>query len=164
MALKDAMLAEFDHEMAVTRKVLERVPEDKFGWAPHQKSMTLGRLAGHIAEIPGWVKETLTQDSIDFADDYKPDVFTTRAQVLEKFDRLIGVARPLIDGATDSQFVSIWTLKSKGQPLFSAPKAVVLRNFVFSHLIHHRGQITVYLRLTGVPVPAIYGPSADEAN
>ena len=164
MAIKDLMLAEFDHEMAVTRKVLERVPEERFGWAPHQKSMTLGRLAGHIAEIPGYVKETLAADSLDIGGEYKPDVFTTRAQVLERFDSLIAAARPLIDGATDAQLVSIWTLKSKGQPLFSAPKAVVLRNFVFSHLIHHRGQITVYLRLTGVPVPAIYGPSADEAN
>jgi len=164
MALKDALLPEFDHEMALTRKVLERVPEDKFAWAPHEKSMTLGRLAGHISEIPGWVKEALTKDCIDIGGDFKPDIPTTRSQVLDKFDKLVGVARPLLDGATDAQFMSTWTLKSKDQEMFSAPKAAVLRSFVFSHLIHHRGQMSVYLRLAGVPVPAIYGPSADEAN
>ncbi|MBP1636164.1 MAG: DinB superfamily protein [Acidobacteria bacterium] len=164
MAMKDALLPEFDHEMAVTRKVLERVPDEKFAWAPHEKSMTLGRLAGHIADIPSWVKETLTRDSIDLSGDYTPNVPATRAQVLETFDRMVAEARPLIDATTDAQFMSMWTLKSKDQEMFSAPKAAVLRSFVFSHLVHHRGQMTVYLRLTGVPVPSIYGPSADEAN
>ena len=164
MAIKDALLPEFDHEMAVTRKVLERVPEDKFGWAPHEKSMTLGRLAGHIADIPSWVSETMTRDTVDMSGDYTPYVPTSRAEVLQRFDSLVAAARPLLDGATDGQYMAMWSLTSRDQELFSAPKAVVLRSFVLNHLVHHRGQMTVYLRLTGVPVPSIYGPSADEAS
>jgi uncharacterized damage-inducible protein DinB len=164
MAIKDALLPEFDHEMQLTRKVLARVPEDKFGWKPHDKSMTLGRLAGHLAEIPGWVKESLTQDSLDMGGEHTPDLPTTREQVLAKFDKMVAVARPLIDAATDSQFMSPWTLKNKGQDLFTLPKIAVIRSWVLNHAIHHRGQMSVYLRLNNVPVPSIYGPSADEAS
>ncbi len=163
MAIKDGLLPEFDHEMAVTRKVLARIPEDKFGWKPHEKSMTLGRLASHLAEIPGWVKETLTLDSLDMGEGHPSDAPATRDAVLAKFDKMVAVARPLIEGATDGQFMSTWTLKNKGQTVFSAPKVAVLRSFVFSHAVHHRGQMSVYLRLNNVPVPSIYGPSADEA-
>jgi uncharacterized damage-inducible protein DinB len=162
MAIKDALLPEFDHEMAVTRKVLARVPEDRFSWQPHDKSMTLGRLAGHLAEIPGWVKETLTMDGLDIGGEYTPDVPATREAVLAKFDKMVAVARPLIEAATDAQFMAPWTLKNKGQDVFTLPKIAVVRGWVFSHSIHHRGQMSVYLRLTGVPVPSIYGPSADE--
>jgi uncharacterized damage-inducible protein DinB len=162
MAIKDALLPEFDREMAVTRKVLARVPEDKFGWKPHEKSMTLGRLAGHLAEIPGWVKESLTRDSLDMGGEHAPDELTTREAVLAKFDKMVAVARPLIEAATDAQFMAPWTLKNKGKDVFTMPKIAVVRGWVFSHSIHHRGQMSVYLRLTGVPVPAIYGPSADE--
>jgi uncharacterized damage-inducible protein DinB len=163
MAIKDALLPEFDHEVQVTRKVLARIPEGKFGWKPHDKSMTLGRLAGHLAEIPGWVKETLTKDSLDMGGDHTSDVPTTREDVLAKFDKMVAVARPLLDSATDAQFMSPWTLKNKGQDLFTMPKIAVVRAWVFSHMIHHRGQMSVYLRLNDVPVPSIYGPSADEA-
>ena len=113
MAIKDALLPEFDREMAVTRKVLARVPEDKFGWKPHEKSMTLGRLAGHLAEIPGWVKESLTRDSLDMGGEHAPDELTTREAVLAKFDKMVAVARPLIEGASDAQFMAPWTLKNK---------------------------------------------------
>jgi len=162
MAIKDALLPEFDHEMQVTRRLLERVPNDRFGWKPHDKSMTLGRLAAHLAEIPGWVKESLTLDSLDMDGENTADVPTTREQVLAKFDRLVGVARPLLESATDAQFMSPWTLKNKGQDLFTLPKVAVVRAWVLSHAIHHRGQMSVYLRLNDVPVPSIYGPSADE--
>ncbi|HEY3382677.1 MAG TPA: DinB family protein [Vicinamibacterales bacterium] len=162
MAIKDALLPEFDHEMALTRKVLARVPDGKFGWKPHDKSMTLGRLAGHLAEIPGWVKETLTLDSLDMGGDHTSDIPATREAVLAKFDKMVAVARPLIDAATDAQFMSPWTLKNKGQDLFTMPKVAVVRAWVFNHNVHHRGQMSVYLRLNDVPVPSIYGPSADE--
>jgi uncharacterized damage-inducible protein DinB len=163
MPMKDALLPEFDHEMAVTRKVLERIPENRFDWAPHPKSMTLGRLAGHLSEIPGWVKETLTLDSIDLPGTYTPEIPTTRAQVLDRFEAGVKVARPLLEAATDALLLSMWTMKSQGHEVFSAPKAAVLRSFVLSHLVHHRGQMSVYLRLNDVPVPSIYGPSADES-
>lgn len=164
MMIKDALLPEFDHEMGVTRKVLARIPEDKFGWQPHEKSMTLGRLAGHLAEIPGWVKETLTKDSLDMGGEHKPDVLSTKAEVLAKFDKMVAVGRSLIEGASDAQFMAPWTLKNKGQDIFTMPKVAVVRAWVFNHAVHHRGQMSVYLRLTGVPVPSIYGPSADEAS
>jgi uncharacterized damage-inducible protein DinB len=164
MAIKDALLPEFDHEMQVTRKVLARVPDGKFGWKPHDKSMTLGRLATHLAQIPGWMKETLTQDGIDMGGDFKMEEATTRDQVLAMFDRMVGVARPLLEAATDAQFMAPWTLKHKGQEVSTMPKIAVVRAWVFSHTVHHRGQMTVYLRLNDVPVPSVYGPSADEAN
>jgi uncharacterized damage-inducible protein DinB len=164
MAIKDALLPEFDHEMQVTRKVLERVPDDKFGWKPHERSMTMGRLATHIAQIPGWVKETLTKDWVDIGGDFTATDFATRDEVLAAFDKLLAEARSLIDAATDAQFMSPWTLKSKGEEVFTLPKIAVLRAWVFSHSIHHRGQMSVYLRLNDVPVPSIYGPSADEAS
>jgi uncharacterized damage-inducible protein DinB len=164
MAIKDALLPEFDHEMAVTRKVLARVPDGKFGWKPHDKSMTIGRLATHLAQIPGWMKETLVKDGIDIGGEFKAEELTTRDEVLATFDKMVATARPLLDGATDAQFMAPWTLKHNGQELFTMPKIAVVRAWVFSHAIHHRGQMSVYLRLNDVPVPSIYGPSADEAN
>lgn len=163
MAIKDILLPEFDHEMGVTRKVLERVPDDKFGWQPHAKSMTMGRLAGHLAETPMWATETLTKDGIDMGGDYTPDIPKTRAEVLAKFDKQVAAARLVLDATTDAVFASPWTLKSKGQVIFTMPKVAVLRSFVMNHIIHHRGQMSVYLRLNDVPVPSIYGPSADES-
>jgi uncharacterized damage-inducible protein DinB len=164
MAIKDALLPEFDHEMQVTRKVLSRVPDGKFGWKPHDKSMTLGRLATHLAQIPGWVKETLVQDSIDIGGGFTPTDFATRDEVLAAFDKVVAVARPLIEAATDGQFMAPWTLKNKGEEVFTMPKLSVVRAWVFNHTVHHRGQLSVYLRLNDVPVPSIYGPSADEAS
>jgi uncharacterized damage-inducible protein DinB len=164
MAIKDALLPEFDHEMQVTRKVLARVPDGKFDWQPHDKSMSFGRLAGHVAEIPGWVKETLTRDSVDIGGGFTPTVYTTRDEVLARFDALVTSARATLAAATDAEFMAPWTLKDKGKEIFTLPKAAVLRSFVFSHTVHHRGQMSVYLRLNDVPVPSIYGPSADEAS
>ncbi len=164
MAMKDALLPEFDHEMAVTRKVLARVPDDRIGWAPHAKSMTFGRLATHVAEIPGWVKETLTRDGIDMGGDHGSKPLKTQAEILATFDRMVAAARPLIESATDAGLAAPWTLKSGGHEVFTMPKFAVLRSFVLSHAIHHRAQLALYLRLNDIPVPSIYGPSADEAS
>lgn len=162
MTMADALLPEFDHEMATTRKVLERVPDDKFAWQPHHKSMTMGRLAAHVADIPSWVAETITKDVIDLGAGYTPVEPQTRAEVLAWFDKVVAAARPFIASASDAALMTPWTLKHKGEVVLTMPKAAVLRSFVFSHLIHHRGQMCVYLRLNEVPVPSIYGPSADE--
>lgn len=164
MPINTAWIAEFDMEMVKTRTTLERVPEDKFDWAPHPKSMKLANLAQHIAEIPGWCVETLTRDSLDIPADYKPTVPTTRAEVLKTFEESVTRGRQALAAATDQQFIENWSLTSSGKTLFSGPKIGVLRGFVMNHLIHHRAQLGVYLRLNNVPVPSIYGPSADEGS
>ncbi|MGA2580641.1 MAG: DinB family protein [Bryobacteraceae bacterium] len=166
MPMNQALLTEFDHEMANTRKALARVPEDKFGWKPHEKSMTLGRLATHIAEMPGWVSTTLESESFDFAPPgapaYQPKTAGSRAEILELFDKNAAAARTALSGASDAQLMVPWTLLAGGKAVFSMPRVAVLRSMVMNHTIHHRGQLVVYLRLNDVPVPALYGPSADE--
>jgi uncharacterized damage-inducible protein DinB len=168
MALGDAILPEFDHEMANTRKTLERVPEGKGDFKPHVKSMPLDRLAGHVAEIPGWAKETILQDSIDIKSGANVDPasaalkMTSRKQLLEEFDKRAAAGRAAIAGATDEQLMKPWSLIAGGKTVFTLPKIAVLRGFVMNHLIHHRAQLGVYLRLNNVAVPSIYGPSADE--
>lgn len=163
MALVDALLPEFDHEMATTRTVLERVPDEKFAWKPHAKSFSLGALASHVAVLPTWATETLTRTEIDLDPNRQPPAaLPSRQEVLAAFDRSVADARAALAGKTDAELTAIWSLKRGGRTLFSMPKAAVLRSFVLSHLVHHRGQLTVYLRLLDVPVPSIYGPSADE--
>jgi len=167
MPIRDAILPEFDMEMAATRKTLERVPEDKPDWKPHEKSMKLGRLAGHLAEIPTWAVMTLTQDSVDLAPPgappQTPRVMTTRRELLESFDKNVADARAAIAAASDEKFMQPWSLLKGGQTLMTVPRVVVVRNFVLNHNIHHRAQMGVYLRLNNLPVPSVYGPSADEA-
>lgn len=163
MALRDAILPEFDHEMANTRKTLERVPEGKPDFKPHTKSMPLGRLAGHVAEIPGWAKETILQDSIDIGkEESKPLVMKSRKELLEEFDKRAAAGRAAIASATDEQLMKPWSLVASGKTIFTLPKIAVLRGFVMNHMIHHRAQLGVYLRLNNVAVPSTYGPSADE--
>ncbi len=166
MSLAQSLLPEFDHEMASTRRTLERVPEERFGWKPHGKSMSLGRLASHLAEIPTWGSVTVETAELDMSPPggppYKAADFPTRAQVLAQFDVAVVRARTAIAGATDADLFEPWTLKNSGQVIFTMPKIAVLRSFVLNHLIHHRGQLTVYLRLNDVAVPSLYGPSADE--
>jgi uncharacterized damage-inducible protein DinB len=167
MPINQALLGEFDHEMASTRKTLERVPEDKLTWKPHPKSGSMGWLAGHVAEIPGWTVPSLEQSSLDIEPEggYKPPAPpSSRAELLAKFDGNVKAARERIAAATDEQFMQPWTLLAAGKEIFTLPKVAVLRSFVMNHLIHHRAQLCVYLRLNDVPVPAIYGPSADEQN
>lgn len=163
MRICEAVLPEFDQEMSNTRKTLERIPEDKLGWKPHDKSMTLGRLAGHIVELVGWANTSITTDSLNVTmDKYQPVVATSRQQILELFDKSVKESRAAIAGATDEHMMQPWTLAFNGQTVFTMPRAAVLRMSCFNHIIHHRAQLGVYLRLNNVPVPALYGPSADE--
>jgi uncharacterized damage-inducible protein DinB len=167
MAISQALLPEFDQEMATTRRVLERVPEGNYGWKPHEKSMTLGRLAGHVAELPGWVPMTLSKDKFDMATDgqnFPPLTASSRKSLLETFDKNVAAARQAIAAASDEQLMKNWSLLHGGKPVFTMPRVAVLRGFTMNHVIHHRGQLSVYLRLNNVPVPAIYGPSADEGS
>jgi uncharacterized damage-inducible protein DinB len=164
MAIKDALLPEFDHEMATTRKVIERVPEGKFAFKPHEKSMSMGHLASHIAEMPTWATTGITQDSLDMASGYKPFKAASTAELLEVFDKNVAGARNSIAGASDETFMKDWSLKRGDQILMTMPRIAVVRSFMLNHVIHHRGQLSVYLRLNNVPVPSIYGPSADEGS
>jgi len=163
MAMKDALLPEFDHEMAVARKVIDRVADDKFAWQPHEKSMSLGRLATHLAEIPQWAKTILSEPELNMiSGQHKPNTRANKAEVLAVFDANITMARDLMAGMSDAQLMSTWAFKQDGKELFSMPRVAAWRGWVMNHLIHHRGQLSVYLRQTGSKVPSIYGPSADE--
>lgn len=164
MALTDALLPEFDHEMTTTRKLLERVPDDKFDWKPHPKSMSLGNLASHVANIVWWGEVTLTEPSFDLAVERPAEGASNRADLLSRFDRNVGTARATLAGRSDPDLMAPWSLKQGKQTFFTMPKAVVWRSFVMNHLIHHRAQLSVYLRMHDVPLPAMYGPSADEAQ
>ncbi len=163
MSIAKGLLAEFDMETANTRRTLERLPEDKLDFSPDPKSMKLGRLAGHIAEMTGWAALTLTTDELDFAaGNSAPAVATSREQLVELADKNAQAARAAIAAASDADFMKPWTLRAGDQIFFTMPKIAVIRGMVMNHIIHHRGQLTVYYRMTGVPVPALYGPSADE--
>jgi uncharacterized damage-inducible protein DinB len=164
MAMKDGMLPEYDHEMALTRKVIERVAEDKLAWAPHQKSMSLGRLATHIAEIPHWGQTILNDPEFNMTESsYTPRVATTVAEMLAIFDGETAKTRELLAATSDAELMSTWAFKQNGKEMFSMPRVAAFRGWVMNHLIHHRGQLSVYLRQTGSKVPSIYGPSADES-
>jgi uncharacterized damage-inducible protein DinB len=167
MSLSEMIMPEFEQEMANTRKTLERVPEEKLEWKPHEKSTSLGGLATHLANIPSWTMNTFDRDELDIA---PPDGSTFRleqakstADLLAAFDKNVADARTTLAGAGDDQWLGKWSLLRGGQTIMTLPRAAVMRGFVISHLIHHRAQLGVYLRLLDVPVPAIYGPSADES-
>lgn len=166
MGLSESLLPEFDHEMANTRKTLERVPHDKSEWKPHSKSMAMGGLATHLSNIPTWINYTIDQDSLDLAPGGKPlpsaELAKSQEELLATFDANIAKARAAIAGAADAELFKPWTLMSNGHTILTMPKIAVLRSFVMNHLIHHRAQLGVYLRLNDIPVPSIYGPSADE--
>src|SRR4051812_2158574 len=153
--------------MASTRKVLERVPDDKLDWQAHPESHTVGWNANHLAEIPGWVEGMLTAPSWDFApvggEPYQSPKLTSRREILDLFDRNVAAARKAIAAVNDGQMAQAWSLVKAGTPLFTMPRAAVLRTFVLNHLVHHRAILCVYLRLNDVPVPGLYGPSGDEA-
>ena len=162
MSIAQMILPEFDQEMANTRKMLERVPDGKFEYKPHEKSMTLGRLAAHVAEVPSYATGTLRVERMDFTGEEKPFAPVTRQELLDAFDKYVAEARGMLAAASDEELAKIWTLTFKGQHIFSMPRAAVLRTMVMSHLIHHRAQLGVYLRLCNVEIPGMYGPSADE--
>ena len=166
MAISEALLPEFDQEAAGVRKTLERVPEDKFDWKPHPKSGSMIWLAGHLANLPSWGTLTVNQDQLDMNPGGKPmeppPAPASTAELVATFDRTSAEARAAIAAASDAELMKPWTLLSNGTVLFSLPKVAVLRSFVMNHLIHHRAQLGVYLRINDVPVPSLYGPSADE--
>lgn len=166
MSISESLLPEFDMEMASARKTLERVPQDKLDFRPHPKSGTMGWLATHLAHIPTWGSITIHQDTLDLAPGNPgadpPPLVRTTAQLLDTFDRNVAEARAALAGATDAHLTQPWSLVKDGKPMLTMPRVAVLRSFILNHLIHHRAQLGVYLRMNDVPVPSIYGPSADE--
>src|SRR5580658_6839595 len=162
MPFSETLLPEFDEEMKNTRRLLECVPDGKFDYQPHSKSMTLGRLATHVAELPSWTTYTLDQEVLDLQPDFKPALATSRAELLQIFDKGAAEAREKIAAATDEDWRKIWTFKYAGKTIMSMPRSVVMRSTIMNHLIHHRAQLGVYLRLNEVAFPGMYGPSADE--
>lgn len=163
--VRDWLLAEFDHEMALTRSVLARVPESAFDWAPHERSMALGGLATHLAVLPRWGSAILDHDGYDLATATGPKAppKRTAAEVLATFDGYVAEVRRGLTERTDAELRAPWTLRQGNRTLMSMPRFAAMRTFLLSHTIHHRGQMTVYLRLQNVPLPPLYGPSADES-
>jgi uncharacterized damage-inducible protein DinB len=162
MSIIQTLLPEFDREMANTRKILAVVPDDKFAYKPHEKSMSLGRLAGHVAEMPEWAAATLGVETLNIEagqKGYEPE--STRA-MLAKFDKDVAATRAKLETVTDEDMAKTWTLVYAGQPVFSMPRTAVWRGPVMNHMVHHRAQLGVYLRLNDVEIPGMYGPSADE--
>ncbi|MBZ5856220.1 DinB family protein [Flavihumibacter profundi] len=161
--MNSALIAEFKQESANTRKMLERVPQEHFDWKPHEKSMTLKRLALHVAEMTRWATITIKQDELDFSADYpKTPPINHTEDILSLFDQLKAEALEALENVTDEELGRNWTLKNGSHVFFTLPKGAVLRSMVFNHIIHHRGQLSVYLRMNNVAVPGLYGPSADE--
>ena len=161
MTISETLLPEFDQELANTRALLECVPEDKFAWKPHAKSMSMGRLASHVAEMPNWAVYAIKQDSLELTPGQKPFNAATKKELMDSLATNAAAARAAIAGASDEHLGKTWSLIFGGTPVLTMPRAAVLRTVVFSHIIHHRGQLTVYLRLNEIPVPGLYGPSAD---
>lgn len=166
MTLSEMLLPEFDQEMVNTRKVLERVPTDKFGWKPDEKSGTMGWLASHVSTLPWFATSTITTESFDFAPEgkptYRPEIAESTEKLLAQLDQKAAEARAAIAGASDEHLAKDWSLLANGHVLFTLPRYTVIRTFMMNHLIHHRGQLTMYMRQNKIPLPGLYGPSADE--
>jgi uncharacterized damage-inducible protein DinB len=168
MTIGQSMLPEFDQEIQNTRKTLERVPEDKWNWKPHDKSGTVGWLASHIATLPGWTTMTINTEELDYAPVggpvYQPPKIENRKDLLAVFDKESAEARSALGAVSDPDMLKGWTLLAGGKTIFTMPRVACIRGFVMNHLIHHRAQLGVYFRLLGIPVPGLYGPSADEGQ
>ena len=163
MAIKDAFIAELKHEAGLTKKILERVPLDMAEWKPHEKSMTLGRLATHIAENVKWISDIIHIDDFDFAArPFKSYTASSREELIKIFQDNLDTAIGDLSSMTDEDFNKTWIVRAGEKVMYNTPKKVAIRGWAFSHQIHHRGQLSVYLRLLDVPVPGMYGPSADE--
>jgi uncharacterized damage-inducible protein DinB len=168
MKISDALLPEFDQEVATTRKCLARIPDDKFSYKPHPKSFDMGSLAMHIATMLEWGVLTLQSESFDYApvggEPYVPPVAKTNAELLAMYDKNAAGFRAALAAADNEAMMTPWSLLGGGKTMFTMPRVAVVRGMIFNHIVHHRGQLSVYLRLCDIPVPAIYGPSADEAS
>ena len=162
MAISQMLLPEFDQEMANTRKMLALVPESQYNYKPHEKSMTMGRLASHVAEMASWAKTTLETEQLTLEPGMKPFEAKSAAELLETYDTFVKEARAAIQGASDQDWQKTWTMNFGAKQVFSMPKIAVVRGMVMNHSIHHRAQLGVYLRLNNVEIPGMYGPSADE--
>lgn len=163
MSLAKQLSAELKQESVNTKKILERVPNDKLTWQPHEKSMTLGRLAYHIAEIPSWISRAIENDEYDFmTSPQKRIIPEATQQILEEYEKTWPKAIQLLENTTDEFLSTNWKLRRGEMIIADAPRRFFIRNFGLNHLIHHRGQLSVYLRLLDVPVPGMYGPTADE--
>jgi uncharacterized damage-inducible protein DinB len=162
MSLKDALITELKRESASSRKMLERVPMEKADWKPHEKSMTLGKLASHVADIPHWISDIINIDTFDFKAHYKPFNAATQEELLGFLDEKTENAIAALEQMAEADFEKIWVVKNGEQVYFNIPKNSAIRSWGFSHMVHHRGQLSVYLRLLDVPVPGMYGPTADE--
>ena len=168
MPLSEMLLPELDQEMASTRRTLERVPDDKLDWTPHAKSMTFRALASHLANLPTWASHGINLDSLDLnpvgGEPLRTPPAGSTADALETFDANLAAARAALAGASDEHLLKPWTLLSGGKPVLTMPRIALIRGFVLNHNVHHRAQLGVYLRLNDIPVPSIYGPSADEGG
>jgi uncharacterized damage-inducible protein DinB len=162
MPFSESILPEFDDEMKNTRKLLACIPDGKFDYKPHPKSMTLGRLASHVAELPGWTNVTLDQEILELEPGTQANIAASRAELLAIFDKGVAQAREKITAASDEHWQGIWTFKYDGKTIISMPRSTVMRSTILNHLYHHRGQLGVFLRLNDVEIPGMYGPSADE--
>lgn len=165
--VRQLALGDFEQEMAQTRRVLERVPDDQIDFKPHPKSFSLGQLAAHLATLPQWLVSIVTADDFDLATVERGDPASqprTRDALLAKFDESAAAVRAALDGADDQALLATWTLRKGDHVVFALPRAAAMRTIGISHMVHHRGQMTVYLRLLDIPVPGLYGPSADEPN
>jgi uncharacterized damage-inducible protein DinB len=164
MAIRDALLAEFDHEMGTTRRLLERTPEAEFAWKPHEKSFSLGQLAGHVANIPNWCDAILNNTVFDVLSvgDTRAKMPESTASLLTQFDKTVAAARAALATTGDPEMLTPWTFKRGEHVMFTMPRIAAIRSFIMNHSIHHRGQLSVYLRLKDVPLPSMYGPTADE--
>lgn len=166
MRISETLLPEFDMEMANTRKTLARVPDDKLDWKPHEKSTTMRGLTTHLANLVSWTVYTLDRDSLDVApvgeEPFRVPPVNSTEEALETFDKNVAAARAALAGASDEDLMKPWSLLAGGKTIFTMPRIATLRSMVMNHTIHHRAQLGVYLRLNDVPVPSIYGPSADE--
>jgi uncharacterized damage-inducible protein DinB len=166
MSLSASILPEFDMEMAKTRTTLERVPVEKFDWKPHEKSFSFMEMVNHLGRLPEWGVAILTTDSMDVDPEkgeyVPPPPAETAEEVLAMFDRSVAEFRSTLEGTADADLMKPWTLKHGEQEIFTMPRIAVIRGMILNHMIHHRGQLTIYLRLNDLPVPALYGPSADE--
>jgi uncharacterized damage-inducible protein DinB len=166
MSIAEAVIPEFDQEMATTRRMLERVPEAKAAWKPHPKSWSLGDLAAHLANLPVWGSMTMAGTELDVnppgGPAWTPPGYGGRSANLANFDTNVAACRAALARASDADYMVGWTLKNAGQAAFTLPRVVCIRSFVLNHIIHHRGQLSVYLRLNDVALPSVYGPTADE--
>ena len=161
--LNQAFIAELKHEAKSTKRILERVPGEKFDWSPHEKSMTLGRLATHVAELPGFLNSILLMDEIDFSKGhYKRSHANTPDELLTVFQQKLDEAVQTLQNTSDERMLENFALRRGDHVIASIPRMVAVRSMALNHIIHHRGQIAVYLRLLDIPVPGMYGPSADE--